>query len=98
LRGEARRGAGVGGVLVLGQEDELLARALGRDDTPLEEELAQARLVSRVKRRLARVCKRLFGAGVLVVGPRRGEIPIGLDEIFELLLRVRFWGVDVVVF
>lgn len=85
---ERRAGVLVGIVVVLCEADQLLLGAFRFHDPLFGEEIAEARLVPRLKGRVLEVLEGLLSVVVLFVGPRGVRPPVFGHEILEVLLRV----------
>jgi len=94
---ERRTGILVGIVVVLGEEDQLLPGSFWLHDPLFEEELAEARLVPRLKGGVLEVLEGLLSVVVLFVSPCGVRPPVLGHEVLEVLLRVveAFWDIDV---
>lgn len=108
-RHQARQRVGGGGgeritgilvrvVMVFGEEDQLLPGSFRFHNPLFKKELAETRLVPRLKGGVLEVLERLLSVVVLFVSPRGIRPPVLGDEVLELLLRVveGVWDIDFV--
>jgi len=94
---ERRTGVFIRIVVVLGEEDQLLPGSFWFDDPLFEKELAEARLVPRLKGGVLEVLEGLLSIVVLFVSPRGVRPPVLGHDVLEVLLRVveTFWNINV---